>query len=210
MIRVIDDFVNTGYYKAIEDGVLGNFEWSCITEVVSDNPDETASSFELSHFLFDAGKSLSRFSDFLLPMFLQAKEETSAKVLLRSRADMTINTGKQVTHPPHIDMPRYKDHINMVFYIGDSDGDTIIYKEKFFPEILLDELPNDQWLSIPQGDLAELVPTTLTVEQRVAPKANRLVIFNGEHWHTSQSPKNHVQRVILNINFGNSDYRMNE
>ena len=45
------------------------------------------------------------------------------------------------------------------------------------------------------------LPKTLTEEQRISPKANRLIIFNGEHWHTGQSPKEHSRRVILNLNF---------
>ena len=189
MIRVIDNFVNTAYYKEIENGVLTNFRWSW-TSAISGG---TSNLFGFSYELFDAGKSTSRFYEFLLPMFIQAKAETTAKVLLRARGDMTVVSGEQITYEPHIDMPRHKEHINMIFYIGDSDGDTIIYKEKFFPQT-------------PYAEPA--LPKTLTVEQQVTPKANRLVIFNGEHWHTGQSPKNHSRRVILNLNFAQNDYRM--
>ena len=127
-------------------------------------------------------------------MFIQAKAETAAKVLLRARGDMTVVSGEQITYEPHIDMPKHKEHINMIFYVGNSDGDTIIYKEKFFQQTPYVE---------------PKLPKTLTEEQRVSPKANRLVIFSGEHWHTGQSPKEHSRRLFLNLNFAKDDYRIN-
>ena len=193
MIKVIDNFINAAYYKTLENGILTSFgsgmPWywnSCISGGDSNL-------FGFSHSLYDAGKPTSSAYEFLLPMFIQAKEETDAKVFLRARADMTVTSGEQITYEPHIDMPEHNEHINTIFYIGDSDGDTIIYKEKFYP-------------SIPYVE--PKLPKTLTEENRVTPKANRLVIFNGEHWHTGQSPKEHNRRVIINLNFGKDDYRV--
>ena len=192
MIRVIDNFVNSAYYEVIANHILNkNFAWNWNTNISSAD----SNLFGFSHGFFNAGKPESPFYEFLLPMFLQAKGETDAEVLLRARGDMTVISGEQVTYEPHIDMPKHEEHVNMILYIEDSDGDTIIYKEKFFPQ----EGP----YVVPQQ------PKTLTEEQRISPKANRLVIFNGEHWHTGQSPKEHSRRVILNLNFAKNDHRIN-
>ena len=188
MIKVIDNFVNPAYYEAIEECLLDKCPWiwtPSITDAELTEKDVTATVFGFSHRIFH-GKPESQFYHFLLPMFLQAKEEINAKAFLRARADMTVIAGEQVTYEPHIDMSKIYGHINMVFYIGNSDGDTIIYKEKFFPK---------------KPYIEPALPKTLTEEQRVTPKANRIVIFNGEHWHTGQSPKNHNRRVIINSNF---------
>ena len=214
MIKVIDNFVNASYYKEIENGILGvNFTWhwnASISAATNSNASALYSSptnsnlFGFSHRLFNAEKPTSPFYEFLLPMFLQAKGETYAEVLLRARGVMTIISGEQVTYEPHIDISHIRQEpyidtpaqatstVNMIFYIGDSDGDTIIYKEKFFPQEPYVE---------PQQ------PKILTEEQRISPKANRLLIFSGEHWHTGQSPKNHSRRVWLNLNFAKNDYR---
>ena len=112
MIRVIDDFINAGYYEAIETGVLTNFLWSWNSAISGG----TSNLFGFSHELFDSG-------------------QTTAKILLRARADMTVNSGERITYEPHIDMMKHKEHINMIFYIGDSDGDTIIYKSIIRPLI---------------------------------------------------------------------------
>ena len=83
-------------------------------------------------------------------------------------------------HYPHIDF--YNNHHVLVYYVNDSDGDTILFNEKWKPE-----------------DNGNLVP--LTVKQTVTPKRGRIVYFDGLHYHTSQSPINSPERMILNINF---------
>ena len=218
MIKVIDDFINPAYYKVIETTISAldfgwNFNPSITGEDTTKNKLENLNLFGFSHGIFDAGTPSSRVYQFLLPMFIQTKEElctgifraTDAGILLRARGDMTVISKEQVTYEPHIDMPGHKEHINVVFYIGDSDGDTIIYKEKFFSQEPLTESDPRSW-SVSNRALE--IPKTLTEEQRISPKANRVVIFNGEHWHTGQSPKNHSRRVILNLNFAKDDYRM--
>ena len=62
-----------------------------------------------------------------------------------------------------------------------SDGDTIIYENKF-----------ESYDNIPlKKDLIE--------KKRVTPKAGRVVLFNGKHWHTSCQPEHNV-RCIINYN----------
>ena len=186
MIKVIDNFVNPAYYEAIEDCLLYKCPWFWTPSITDGElKDEAATVFGFSHRIFN-GKQESQFYHFLLPMFLQAKEEINAEAFLRARADMTVITLEQVTYEPHIDIPKTYGHINMIFYIGSSDGDTIIYKEKFLAK---------------EPYIEPKLPKTLTEEQRVTPKANRVVIFSGEHWHTGQSPKEHSRRVLINSNF---------
>ena len=186
MIKVIDNFINAAYYKTLENGILTSFGSGMPWYWNSSISGGDSNLFGFSHSLYDAGKPTRSSYEFLLPMFIQAKEETDAKVFLRARADMTVTSGEQITYEPHIDIPKTYGHINMIFYIGNSDGDTIIYKEKFLAK---------------EPYIEPKLPKTLTEEQRVTPKANRVVIFSGEHLHTGQSPKEHSRRVLINSNF---------
>ena len=205
MIKVIDDFIHPSYYEGIEDNMLGpGFPWGffCknrIDNIVDAGTDTTSRLFGFSHMFFDAGKAITSYYEFILPLILQAKAEIGAKVLLRARGDMTVNSGDQLTYKPHIDMPGHKEHVNILFYVGNSDGDTIIYKDKYFPSASL--------ASVQVPFVEPKLLETLTEEQRITPKANRLVIFSGAHWHTRQSPKEYNRRVLLNLNFAQDDYR---
>ena len=95
-------------------------------------------------------------------------------------------------------------NISVIFYVNDSDGDTIIYKEKYQSEGASLSDPSYTSLGKPPN-IKPVIPKTLTEEERVTPKANRLLLFNGEHWHTGQSPTKHSRRVLINFNLGNSE-----
>ena len=200
MIRVVDDFLNAAYYKGLENTVLTSFNWGFNVSISGYDVLEDSGLFGFSHSIFDAGISASPFYQFLIPFLLQSSEAAGAKILLRARGDMTVNTGKRITYEPHIDMPAHREHINIVYFVGDSDGDTILYKEKFDP-VTPETYTKTSLYKVPE---------TLTEKQRISPKANRAVIFSGEYWHTGQSPINHTRRVILNLNYADEDYRMNK
>ena len=80
---------------------------------------------------------------------------------------------------PHLD--RFEPHLVFLYYVCDSDGDTIIYDYKTEKE----------------GD----VPFFEDVKEkkRITPKQGRVVVFDGLYWHTAEQPKKDV-RCILNFN----------
>ena len=73
---------------------------------------------------------------------------------------------------PHTDT--HHNHIVILYYALDSDGDTIIYNEK---------IKSDNY----------------TVKKRVTPKQGRVVIFDGGLFHTAEQPINNT-RCIVNYN----------
>ena len=93
---------------------------------------------------------------------------------------MTTYVGKEFIHDPHIDFDF--PHIASIYYVNDSDGDTIFYNQKTYDTNQIDNL-----------DLQEY--------KRVTPKANRLVIFEGDIVHTGSSPVNSKKRILINSNF---------
>ena len=61
----------------------------------------------------------------------------------------------------------------MLYYVCDSDGDTIIYNEREESK-------------------------TYTIKQRVTPKQGRVVLFDGGLMHTAEQPINSNVRCIVN------------
>lgn len=88
--------------------------------------------------------------------------------------DMSINF-------PHLD--NYNEHYVLVYYVNDSDGDTILFNEKWEKDDKNKDIIN------------------LTTEARVSPKRGRILLFDGLQYHTSQNPIKYDKRCILNINF---------
>ena len=80
---------------------------------------------------------------------------------------------------PHLDY--YTPHKVFLYYVCDSDGETIIYDYKSKNS---DDIPFFE-------DIKEL--------KRIKPKQGRVVVFDGMHWHTAVQPSKNV-RCIININ----------
>ena len=113
----------------------------------------------------------------------QIQDAANQETIVRSRGDMTMHTHEPFEHDPHIDFS-FKN-ISTILYINDSSGDTIFYKERV----------NEY------KDIAHL--KTLHEKDKVTPKANRLVLFEGDYVHTGSSPHLHKNRILINSNFIN-------
>jgi hypothetical protein len=99
--------------------------------------------------------------------------------LFRVRLILNTTSPTPELNGAHVDLPG--PHKTALLYLNDADGDTVLY--------------NEQWC----GD--DQLPEKYTVMQTVAPIANRLLCFNGLHFHTGTLPTKINRRVVLNINY---------
>ena len=67
---------------------------------------------------------------------------------------------------PHLDLK--EKHSALLYYVNDSDGDTIIYEDVKKNKI----------------------------KKTVKPKQGRMVIFDGSYWHTGSQPRNNIRCII--------------
>ena len=100
----------------------------------------------------------------------------------RSFLQFPINTDGTID-TPHIDIYDDEegniDFIVALYYVVDSDGDTVIYNER----------EKD-----PDGNY--------TIKGSVTPKQGRMVIFDGALYHAAKQPINSNTRCIVNYNLG--------
>jgi len=86
--------------------------------------------------------------------------------------DPTVK-GTNFYHRPHVDHGR-DDAKTLIYYVNDSDGDTIIFKNR--------------WDGTDPGDLI--------VDCRIKPKAGDAILFDSNIYHTSSSPTERIRSVI--------------
>ena len=91
----------------------------------------------------------------------------------RSFLQLPINFKGEREDTPHVDI--VDDHFVMLYYVCDSDGDTIIYNE---------QEKSDSY----------------TVQKRITPKQGRVVLFDGSYYHTAEQPLNNI-RCVVNYDF---------
>jgi hypothetical protein len=101
--------------------------------------------------------------------------------LVRVRAGMFMPTSRGGAHIPHVDY--YFPHYTLLYYVNDSDGDTILWQEKA------------------SKDDPEAYPESFNILERLTPKKGRAVLFNGMHYHSSSLPKKSTERIAINFNF---------
>ena len=82
--------------------------------------------------------------------------------------------------PIHVD--QYGDHLVVLYYVVDSDGDTVFVGKR--------SQGNEKEEHLEAKDYKELL--------RVTPKQGRAVVFNGRIYHTAEQPVKN-KRCIVNL-----------
>ena len=191
-ILVIDDFIDKNYQEDIKDILLGKeewgellFPWHYIDDVTDEFTEDNQGRPGLSHVYIeynDDGSSdlVSDFHDLFIPMLelaCEILEVPSARIVQgRSFMQFPLNLQSNEDDTPHIDLDEGHRHVVVLYYVKDSDGDTIIYNER-------------------------TLSYTYTEKQRVTPKQGRVVIFDGGLYHTAQQCSK-TPRCIVNYNLG--------
>lgn len=135
----------------------------------------------------------STFVPVVYPLFLYLKEylNCNPQDLIRMRLGWGLQYSEEKIHNPHLDY-NYP-HYTCLYYVESSDGDSIVYNET-----LQDYNPNED------DDLEDIREFPFTIKKRITPEANKMVIFDGKHFHSSST--NHIsdRRLVVttNIEYG--------
>ncbi len=117
-----------------------------------------------------------------------SKTQQNVDELIRIRCSVTEIGNEHFVGGPHVDTNT--PHMTALFYLNDSDGDTIIYNEKFDPALGLD-----------QYKYYEQHVVKPTIMKTVTPEENKMTWFDGLLYHSSNSPTTTAKRFIINVNY---------
>ena len=187
-VFVFDDIINLSYQLQIEDILLGerlfnndDFPWYFIPDITYNDGLANQGRCGFAHYFADEDDGI--ISEFH-PLFLKLIHNSCKKINLkkidviqaRSFLQLPSNIPHEEVDDPHIDLID-TDHFVMLYYVCDSDGDTIIYNEREKSE-------------------------SYTIKKKVRPKRGRVVLFDGRLYHTAEQPNNH-KRCIVNYDLIN-------
>jgi hypothetical protein len=188
-IEVLDNFLPISYFNKIKEKILNqsHFPWYYQNDLtMSGNQSEKLNEIGFSHLIYFNNEIFSNELYLILSGFYGLLLDiTNTKQVIKSRADMTLFNPNKVMHRPHIDL--FFPHITSIFYLTDSDAETVIYTKKIVDYKNFDPL-NENHLK------------NLEIKTSIQPKENRVIIFNGSYVHTGYSPFNHKHRVLINTN----------
>jgi len=188
-IIVFDDIINVEYQEKIKNILLGDevlsdigeFPWYITKDVTNDNLDNSQQRPGFFHALVKYNENgdnhLGNVSSLFHELFLQLIENSCEKLNIkevdvyqgRSFLQLPLFSKKPSVDTPHTDL--FEKHFVMLYYVMDSDGDTIIYNETE---------KSDNY----------------TIKQKVTPKQGRVVLFDGSLYHTAEQPINNLRCIV--------------
>ena len=102
----------------------------------------------------------------------------------RCRIGMFIKKKEKTINTPHID-DHLNSHVVALLYLNDSNGETYLHKEKYDGSNL--------YTAIDNIDMNESI--------KIECKENRMILFDGNIFHSSSNQTDVTRRIAINYNF---------
>lgn len=138
-------------------------------------------------FYYGADGKTSTLFDIVSPIVVLLQKEIKQELKLsRIKANLICRQAdypKDCYNMPHVDWnpdDRVAGEVykSFLFYVNDSDGDTVIFNETIQDS-----------------------PKTLTIKEKNTPKANTGIYFNSDNYHASSPPIDSSIRMVINFVF---------
>lgn len=186
-MEILEQFLPEALEDRVEEILLNShFRWFFNAE---DTPNpknnfatidtaDTIMTPQFTHRIFSQGTIKSPFYEIAKQVLDKGAEklEVDIKEILRIKTNLLLNNtdvGEHSYNRPHVDL--LSPHHVLLYYVNDTDGDTIVFDEKY--------------------DGSEL---ELTNPKRVTPRKGRAIWFNGENYHASCNPIKSKKRIVIN------------
>jgi hypothetical protein len=141
--------------------------------------DKTKEHFQFTHPLRKEFEIQSGYYDYLhdnvFTKFLH-KHNMYCTRIIRAKLNFVSSVQDDVYQTPHVDVTF--PHKVFLYYINDSDGDTLLFNEKY------------------DGTNKEL-----TVAESISPEMGKAILFDGLTYHSPTAPKKYPYRAVMNIAF---------
>ena len=188
-ILVFDDIIDLEYQEKIKKVLLSDYEykgyefpWYFTQDVTNPLNSNTQKRSAFYHgYVVTDDDTIGTIDSVFHYLFVPLIDNSCSKIgkqdvtIIKGRSflQLPINFKGEREDLPHVDI--VDDHFVMLYYVCDSDGDTIIY--------------NEQEKS-----------SNYTVQKRITPKQGRVVLFDGSYYHTAEQPLNNI-RCVVNYDF---------
>ena len=189
MIHIIDDVIPVKYQDEIQNLFFSKeFNWNLRDNLVS-NFDNNIGEIGFAHQFYCIKTNIvSEYYQYILPLLYSMTEKSNLKYsnVLNARTYLqTPSPSEKLNDYFHVDVVEQSTktlipHTVCLYYVNDSDGDTLISEEIF------------------TNGNPIIIDKSLQIKKSITPKKGRAVIFNGEYYHSAGIPKKH-KRCIINF-----------
>jgi hypothetical protein len=178
MIIELPNFLPVSLQNHLEKHLTSNhFPWHFLKDVTSEH-DNYHAGFHHTPFLDGVPKTMEYDSILFLSHYVRDVLKNDNLILHRVRYGINVRSSDDIDYnTPHLDFADDfpKKHYTVLYYVNDSDGDTVIFNETKRSK-------------------------EYTVLKRISPEKGKMCIFDGEHFHASSRPKKSDFRIVITLN----------
>ena len=187
--QVVNNVLPQRFADAIEQDIQQNdFPWYYLNDVTNS---QYGTNYGFVNLLYNNGCILNDYYKFFKPAIFQIAEAVNAPIqdILRVRIGFLLPTNTATQNTPHVDF--YQPHLTACYYVNNSDGNTVIY----------DKTIKDVGKEYNDPIVKEFVGSTkFTTIATCSPEKNKVLVFNGQHFHSSSNPSS-TKRLVITINW---------
>ena len=177
-ISTLENFIPDDLVSALEETLCGKefpWFWRSSTTYGEDAEGADHKDFQFVHLVYFNDEAKSNVFDLVVPILIEFEARTGMQIIRLDKIKANLTTQSWLTEEEletakHTDVVEGRGKfITIVYYVNDSDGDTIIYA--------------------PDGQEA----------MRKSPVKGTAVYFPSTEIHRHTPPKEHKRRIVLNI-----------
>lgn len=181
---LIDNLVPDSYASILETELQQQMPWYYTPSSSGDVKIDPNDSYvvnvpQMHHVFLDSDGTTSPYFPLIQPLVWFVEKHMSIKIksLNRIKANLLLPGASTLDNynVPHIDHPS-DDHISMVYYVHDTDGDTRLFDK-----------------TVDQGH------ENLNCIGQFKPKKGRALVFKSNRFHASAPPVKDTKRMIINF-----------
>lgn len=180
ILEVVDKQYQNEIYKLLTDV---DFSWHFLEDTTHEYANDSQNSTpSFVNLIYHPNNKESPHAEFFKPLVNSILEKSNLKLneLLRIRAGFLLNTKYILPNMPYKYNTPHRDyeqeHYTAVYYVNESDGDTVIFHE------------------IEKSEQYRIM-------HKSRPDKGKALLFNGWHYHASTCPKMCTKRIAITINF---------
>lgn len=190
MIEIYDDMIPTEYQDELEQVLFGHeFPWFFWQKAIPDylklankvDGEQFVNPTQMKHVFLTKDRATPAIR-LIEPMVDHFLDRTKHKLIKVHAAAVLMQhpVGEVQTIMPHVDF----DHViapnselkTLIYYVNESDGDTILYNEF----------------------CSDKITTAVTEKDRISPKRGRAAVFTSNQFHSGSVPSKNI-RVLITI-----------
>lgn len=195
---ILDDLIDEDFQNQIED-CLFDCNWKYFSDLVLGSKTECKYREFYNPLTYDICPSFNadllnvsnkKIFEKIYPLIQICCKKIKFDILKIERCYSSVrafipNRTKKDTIHVNRDVP----HLVMLYYVNDSDGNTILYDKT------IDDIPFEEHYPDEHYDL--------NITHSITPKKGRVLFFDGRHYHAPSSPSKSMRCVITLDLFGN-------